>query len=253
MKGRSCLNMLHLILAAIAILLFLIFSILLIPVEWVVGKISTHARDVSRLRILQGFTRILLFLCGVKVTKIGYEKIPRDRSVMYAINHRSVFDILVTLAYCPTLTGYIAKKEFEKVPLLSWWIRWTNGFFLDRENLKEGLKTILAAIDQIKNGISIAIFPEGTRNRNPDERELLEFHEGSFKIATKPGCPIVPVAVCHASEVFEDHLPFIHGKRIIVEYGDPIDPASLTGDAKKFVGRHVREIIREMIVKNHDL
>ncbi len=243
--------MIHLILAAISLILFFFFSILLIPVEWIVGRISPAARDNSRLRILQVYLKILLFLCAVKVTRIGWDKIPRDRPVMYAINHRGVFDIVATLAYCPSLTGYVAKKEFEKVPLLSWWIRWLHGFFLDRENLKEGLKTILAAIEEIKNGVSIAIFPEGTRNRNPDERELLEFHEGSFKIATKPGCPIVPVAICNSSKAFEEHIPFIYRTHVIVEYGDPIDTASLSRDEQKFIGKQVREIIRQMVVKNH--
>ena len=243
--------MFHLILAAISIILFLVFSILLIPVEWIVGRISPAARDQSRFRILQGYVKVLLFLCGVKVTLIGREKVPTDRSVFYAINHRGSFDILVMLAYFPTLTGFIAKKEFEKIPLLSWWITWTHGFFLDRENLKEGLKTVLAAIEEIKKGVSIAIFPEGTRSRTPDERELLEFHEGSFKIATKPGCPIVPVAICHTSEIFEDHLPFIHSTRVVVEYADPIDTAALSREDGKFMGRQVREIIRQLVVKNH--
>ena len=65
-------------------------------------------------------------------------------------------------------------------------MRYLHCLFLDRKDIKQGLKTILTAVDKVKSGISICIFPEGTRNRNKDELDMLPFHEGSFKIATKP-------------------------------------------------------------------
>lgn len=71
-------------------------------------------------------------------------------------------------------------------------MRYLHCLFLDRKDIKQGLKTILTAIEKIKSGISICIFPEGTRNKNKDELELLPFHEGSFKIASKSGCAIHP-------------------------------------------------------------
>lgn len=80
--------------------------------------------------------------------------------------------------------------------------------FLDRENPKEGLKTILQAIDYVKHGISICIFPEGTRNKG-EELSLLPFHNGSFKIAEKTGCPIIPMSLNNTCDIFEGHFPFI--------------------------------------------
>lgn len=245
--------MLHMILAALSLAAFFLFTLLLIPVEWVIGKFSVRAQDTSRLKIVQGYLRLLLFLCGTKVTLIGREKLPADTPVLYALNHRSVFDIVATLAWCPSMTGYIAKKEFERVPLLSWWIRWTHGFFLDRTSLKEGLKTILSAIEQVRGGISIAVFPEGTRSREADERVLLPFHEGSFKIAVKAGCPVIPVAISHSSQIFGDHFPLISSTHVIIEYGDPIDPKRLAGEEKKFIGKYTRSLIREMLVKNYGM
>ena len=89
----------------------------------------------------------------------------------------------------------MAKAEMRKIPLLSDWMRYLHCLFLDRKDIKKGLKTILEGVEKIKSGISICIFPEGTRNRNEDELELLPFHEGSFKLATKTNCPIVPIAL----------------------------------------------------------
>ena len=71
-----------------------------------------------------------------------------------------------------------------KVPLLRLWMRYIHCLFLDRSNVKEGLKTILAGVDELKNGHSIWIFPEGTRNRG-EEGSMLEFKEGSLKMADK--------------------------------------------------------------------
>ena len=78
--------------------------------------------------------------------------------------------------------------------------------FLDRDNMREGLKTILQAIDYVKNGISICIFPEGTRN-NGEELSMLPFRDGALKIAEKTGCAIIPISMNNTADIFEAHFP----------------------------------------------
>ncbi len=245
--------MIRTILVVILIVIFFILSLPFFLVEWLIGKKWPHARDISMLRVAQAFCRLLLFVSGTKVILKGKEKIPADQPVLYIINHRSYFDILLTLINCPGPTGYIGKKEIAIVPVLNLWLTFLHGYFLDREDLRQALKTILAAIDEVKNGVSIAIFPEGTRNRNEKDTDLLEFHEGSFKIASKTGCPIIPVAISGSSEILEKHFPFIRGTRVVVEYGDPVLPGELTGDAKKFTGRYVRDIMLSILTENEKL
>jgi 1-acyl-sn-glycerol-3-phosphate acyltransferase len=160
---------------------------------------------------------------------------------------------VLTYARCPGLTGYIAKKEMQKIPLLSRWMKFLHCLFLDRDDIREGMKTILAAIDQIKAGISIMIFPEGTRGKGKSELELLPFHEGSFKIATKTGCKIIPVSITNSSAVFEDHMPFVKGVPVIIEYGKPIDPKQLSREEQKFLGRQVQGVIQETLTRNANL
>ena len=245
--------MIRFILAVITLIIFMVFSIILAPIQWIVGKISMPARDRMMLAIIQTYVKLLLFVCGVKGTRIGSERIPRDTAVLFTPNHRGMFDILTTLAYAPTLPAYISKKEWRKIPLLSWWITWMHGFYLDRENVRDGLKVILAAIEAVKNGTSVTVFPEGTRNRGEDERQLLPFHEGTFKIATKSGCPIVPVAISHTSRVFEDQFPKVRPTHVILEYGEPIYTKDLDREEQKFLGHRVQEIVQEMVIKNYDL
>ena len=180
-KGTN--PMIRFICVAIFLVVFLILSIPVFFVEWLIGKKNRETRDFSSLRIVQWGFRCILRIAGVETTVIGLENVP-DEPVLFIGNHRSYFDILLTYSRCKRLTGYVAKKEMEKIPLLSTWMKYLYCLFLDRHDPKQGMKTILTAIDYIKRGISICIFPEGTRNSG-EELSLLPFKEGSFKIAEK--------------------------------------------------------------------
>lgn len=242
--------MIRLLVIALFLIVFFIFSIPLYLIEWLIGKVNPHARDISSLRIVQGAFKIILFLSGCKLTVIGEEHVPKDETVLYIGNHRSFFDVVITYARCPGLTGYLAKKEIEKVPFLSTWMRYLYCLFLDRKDIKQGLKTILTAIDHVKQGISIFIFPEGTRSTGADQAELLPFHEGSFKVATKTDCLIVPVALTNTSQILEDHFPFIKSTQVTLEYGKPFRPSELSKEDRKIIGSYTRDIIQEMVKKN---
>ena len=244
--------MIRIILVALFVVLFLILSIPVFFIEWIIGKFNPALRDISSLRIVQGAFRIVIWLSGVKVTVIVEENIP-DCAVLFVGNHRSYYDIVLTYARCRRLTGFIAKKEMLKIPLLSRWMKFLHCLFLDRSDIKEGLKTILAAIEKVKSGISIAIFPEGTRSTSASELDMLPFHEGSFKIATKTGCPIIPVSISHSSAIFEDHMPFVKATHVVIEYGKPIYPKELSREELKFLGKKTQEIIHEMLVKNQKM
>lgn len=245
--------MIRIILTAVFVIAFLVLSIPIFLIEWIIGKFNPALRDISSLRIVQCAFKVVIWLSGVKLTVIGEENVPADTAVLFIGNHRSYYDIVLTYARCRSLTGYVAKKEMLKIPLLSRWMKFLHCLFLDRSDIREGLKTILEAIEKIKSGISIMIFPEGTRNKNESETDLLPFHEGSFKIATKTGCPIIPISINHSSAIFEDHLPFIKRTQVIIEYGKPIYPKELSREEQKFLGKHVQGIILETLKRNGSL
>ena len=229
---------------------FLILSIPILLIEWVIGKFAPRAKDISSLRIVQAVFRLCLFVAGTKITIIGEENVPRDQSVLYIGNHRSFFDILVTYTRCHDITGYIAKKELSKIPLLNFWMLNLHCLFLDRKDIKQGLKTILTGIAEIKNGVSICIFPEGTRSEGETESDMLPFHEGSFKVATKTDCPIIPMALTNTAEIFEAHFPKISPCHVILEYGKPIVPSELSKEDAKRIGAYTQNILKEMLHQN---
>ena len=243
--------MIRFILCVIVVVGFLILSIPILLVEWIIGKFNPMAKEISSLRIVQAVFRFILWVAGVKLTVIGEENVPTDVPVLYIGNHRSFFDVPLTYPRCPIRTGYIAKKEMEKVPLLSTWMKRLHCLFLDRNDLKQGLKTILTAIEKVKSGISICIFPEGTRNRT--DAPLLEFHAGSLKIAEKAQCPIVPMTIANAEQIFEAHSPCIRKTKVIIEYGEPIETKNLDRTQQKALTSQVVARISETYEKNMKL
>lgn len=242
--------MIRTILVAFIVTLYLILGIPVLLIEWVIGKFSPKAKDYSCLRLVQGAFKLIMFVTGVKLTVIGEENVPKDQAVLYVGNHRSYFDVVMTYARCPGLTGYIAKVEMLRIPLLRDWMKALYCLFLDRDDIKAGLKTILQGIEYIKRGISICIFPEGTRNHSDT---MMPFKEGSLKMAEKTGCPIIPMAITNSAEMFENHIPFIHRCHVILEYGKPILPAELSKEERKFLGAYTQKKIQEMLDKNRAL
>ena len=211
--------MIRFIFVVLFVVLFLILSTPLMLVEWIIGKFNPGLKDKSSLAIVNWAFRQVIRLAGTKVIAIGEENIPTDTAVLYVGNHRSFFDVVLTYVRVPRPTGYVAKKEMLKWPLLNIWMKDLHCLFLDRQDIKAGLKTILAAIDKVKNGISICIFPEGTRNKTKDT--FLPFHEGSFKIAEKGNVPIIP--------------------------------KDLDKETRKSMGTYVQNIISETYFKNKEL
>ena len=234
------------------ILLYLIVCIVSIPlllIECIVRKINEKAAAAFAIRVVQIAFNVAMFVSGCKKHISGLENIPQDQPVMFAANHRSFYDILLaysSIASRHVQVAFISKIEIKKFPMIAQWMYFLNCLFMDRGNMKQNMEVILRAISLIKEGYSIYIAPEGTRNATDT---LLPFKEGSMKIATKTKAPIVPVCIKHTEEIMENHLPWIRGGHIYIEYGKPIYPDQLEGDDKKYIGAYVQKIIQEMYDK----
>ena len=241
--------MIRLILILVFLILYLILSLPFLAIERLIARKNRYAADIARLHVVQWAFKVVLFFSGTHLTVIGEEHVPKDCAVLYIGNHRSFFDIVITYARCPRLTGYIAKDSIKKIPLLSLWMKRLYCLFLDRDNIKEGLKTILIGIEQIKRGVSMCIFPEGTRGEGIDELDMPPFKEGSLKMAEKTGCPIIPMALTGTADIFENHLPWIRSAHVTLQYGEPIYPKELPKEAQKRLGSYTQKVILEMLTQ----
>jgi 1-acyl-sn-glycerol-3-phosphate acyltransferase len=146
----------------------------------------------------------------------------------------------MTYPFFKGTTGYIAKQELKKIPLLNFWMELIECEFLDRSSLKAGLKMITNSIDKVNDGISMFIFPEGTRSKTG---EMAEFKGGSFKIATRTKCPIIPVCIQNTQNILRTHIPFVKSTDVYVTFGKPIYPEELSRDEIKNLDVSVRETI----------
>ncbi|MDO4621819.1 MAG: lysophospholipid acyltransferase family protein [Eubacteriales bacterium] len=230
----------------ITVIFVVLFLILSMPVL-LVCKLIRRRNPAKADRIAQATVgwafRVVAFLSGVHTEVIGAENIPDDHAVLFVGNHRSIFDIVLTYPLLKAPCGYIAKDSLAKVPLLNFWMKEIGCLFLNRTDLKQGMQTILNAIDMVKNGTSVFIFPEGTRSKGESELPMLPFHEGSLRVSSKSGVPTIPITLLHTQNILESHLPWLRRTDVTIIFGTPVIPSELSRDEKKHMGEYTAAII----------
>ena len=240
---------------SLLIVLFLVTAIIvLLPVmlfELVFRQFNREASEIHCQYIARTVMKVIDFLAGMQLTVKGSENIPKDEAVLYVPNHRGAFDYTSVVTTLPVPVFFVGKADFLKIPFFGVWVYLVGTLLLKRESLKEGLKVVLDAIEKVKAGKSVIIFPEGTRNKG-DILEPAKFKEGSFKIAVKSGCRIIPVAITGTREIFERQAPIVKSGKVTLAFGEPIDPKTLAPEDVKRLGAYTREKIIEMLKKEAD-
>ncbi|MHC1724071.1 MAG: lysophospholipid acyltransferase family protein [Aminipila sp.] len=193
-------------------------------------------------QIVQNWANSLLKMAGVICTVEGLENIPKDRAVLFTSNHQGNFDIPLMITQLGKTNPIVAKNSMEKVPMISNWMKLFDCLFIDRENARQSLGVFAQAEKIIGEGRSVIIFPEGTRSRSD---EVGEFKEGAFKIATKTGAPVIPVAINGSYKVMEANGVWIHPAEIKITVLPPIETALLSREEIKHLGVNVRKMIMD--------
>lgn len=180
---------------------------------------------------------------GVEIEVEGKENLPQQGPVVYISNHQGYADIPVLCAVLDTIQfGFVAKEELGKIPLYGKAIGDIRSVFMNRDDSRESVKAIFAGIDLIKKGFSLCIFPEGTRSKGGN---IAEFHKGSFKLATKPKVPIVPVSIDGTYKVFEE-TGVISPAKVKVVIHPAIPTADLDKEEEKALPEKVEKIVAEI-------
>lgn len=151
---------------------------------------------------IQKILRIAVDSGNLNLVVTGLENIPAPGTgfMMYA-NHQGMFDVVALAATCPTPLGAVLKKELVGIPFVQQVIDCTKSFPMDREDVRQSLTVIQNVTEEVKNGRTYLIFPEGTRSKNGNN--MGDFHGGSFRCAIKAKCPILPVAFVDSFKVFD--------------------------------------------------
>lgn len=240
--------MIRFIPVALIIVLYFILSLITLPLAWLIGLVNSRAKQRFSYFLVSKTFFLVRLAAGTRLEIRGKENIPRNQAVLFVGNHRSYFDIILNYSILPPLMGFVSKIEIKKVPILAQWMENMNCLFLDRSNPKEGLKMIHDGVEKLKSGISIFIFPEGTRAKSDDA--MAEFKGGSLKMAEKANVPIVPVAINNTSAIFEDQFPFIKKSHVIIEYCEPVILDNLSREEKKFLARDIHDMIEKKVTEH---
>lgn len=183
---------------------------------------------------------------GAKINVIGLENIPDQKGILFVANHQSNFDILSLLAYLGVPKGFVAKTELGKIPMLSDWMERIHCLFMDRNDMKQSAQVIIQGIKQLKSGINMVIFPEGTRGKNG---VMGEFKAGSFKLATKAKAPIVPITIDGTYKIMEGNNNFIKPAEVNIYVHKPIFTADMTKEEMNELPEKVEAIVRSKLSK----
>lgn len=170
--------------------------------------------------------RVALFIAGVKVQVHGADKIPLDVPLIFMGNHRSNFDIPALYAGLPHHFSWIAKEELFRIPLFGYAMKRAGYLPLDRSDGRRALKTMEAAAEKIRGGVSVIIFPEGTRSMDGN---LLPFKRGGFLLAAKAGVPVIPFTINGSARVNPPKQLKLKPGTITIRFGDPIPTEGATG------------------------
>ena len=224
---------------------FMVASLVLLPVECLIRRKDPDGAVAFSHRLITWGFRVLVFLAGSKPTVYGLDNIPSDTPVVFMGNHRSYYDLIIAYTYMPNPTAIISKASLKKAPAISSWMRRINCLFLESDNLRQNTQVIINGIELINSGTSMLIFPEGRRNKGEG---VLEFHAGSFRLATKTEVPIVPVVQTKTREIFENHFPWLHAQKTTLEFLAPVYTQGLSRDDIK----ELPDIVRSFIAKAYN-
>jgi len=211
-----------------------IFSILCI----LSYPLSPSGRLSHRIAGLWG--KVALLANWVRVKVEGLECIPGKGPYVFMSNHQGSYDIFALLGYFPFQFKYIAKKEIFSIPILGWAMKATGYISIDREGTRDTVKAMNDAAKKIQEGMSVLIFPEGSRS--PDG-SIQPFKKGGFTLAIKSQVPIVPVAIAGSSGIIPKGRLRVYPGSISLRVDRPVETKGLTMKNREALMNELHEII----------
>jgi 1-acyl-sn-glycerol-3-phosphate acyltransferase len=192
------------------------------------------------LRFAKLLDRMLLFFAELAYQVQGIEKLAVNQGYVYVGNHRSFADVAVVFLVLPGDLRYLAKKELFKIPLVSFALRTLGIIEVDRSDPDEAAKSIDRAVDELKAGRSIILFPEGTRSRL---KGMLPFKKGAFVLAIKAQVPVVPFTLIGTDNALKPDTIFLYPAQVKVILHEPIQTKGMSLEDRNDLLERTRQII----------
>ena len=197
--------------------------------------------------IARSWARLILHTTIPRVETQGLDRIDWTRPAVIAANHLSSYDIPLLYAYLPTSFRIVAKEELFRVPFLGWHLRRSGQIAVDEKNARASFRSLHRAIDAVKAGHPVVIFPEGGRSA---DGTLKPFMSGPFYLAVKAGVPIIPVAIIGTYETLPINTWHIMPRPLKLVVGEPISSEGHSLRDLDALSAEVERAIRGLIDTN---
>jgi len=231
-------------LRAIFTLLTVIIMTLVISVLCIVFSIfGPYSRIINLLA--KTWTGSILFAAGVKLEIEGLDKIAGSKSYIFIGNHQSHFDVFAIFTVLPLTARFMAKAELYKIPVFGWALSATGTVKIDRANRARSIASMNDALERIRKGVSVVVFPEGTRS---EDGVIKDFKKGGFVLALKGNIPIVPVSISGSRFILKKNSMSVKAGKMKMVFGEPIDTSQYSYQDRD----RLSERVRRFIIDNFD-
>lgn len=190
--------------------------------------------------IVRSWCRLLFFVSGIRVTVDGRENVP-DGPFIIVCNHSSHLDGPAVVIALPVGVYFVIKKELANIPVWGFAARKAGFIAIDRGKSQEAQATLNAAVDSIRQGKHVLIFPEGTRAHDDG---MGRFKKGGFHLAVQAEVPILPISINHSRTLLPRGRSFPLPGNVEVCIGPPIQPE---GSEKEVVPELLARVRDELI------
>ncbi|HZI20803.1 MAG TPA: lysophospholipid acyltransferase family protein [Pyrinomonadaceae bacterium] len=232
-RRPTLINYLH---AAAAIPLIHLYTVLMGTLSLVLSIGDREGRRQHWCAVL--WSRMIARTVGARVSVSGAGHLRPGESYVFLSTHQSYMDIPVMLGYLPSQLRIAAKREVFQIPFLGWHMRRGGHISINRGSTAEAVESLRRAASEVRPGISVFLYPEGTRSR---DGAIQPFKKGGFKFALQAGLPIVPVAIVGTRALLpRDSVVFRPGP-VFLHLGRPIPTAGLTDEDLPDLMRQVRD------------
>jgi len=181
------------------------------------GRLNHH---LARL-----WAKVALRANGVKVGVEGLDCIAGQGPYIFMSNHQGSYDIFALLGHLPFQFKWLAKREIFSIPILGWAMKATGYISIDRQGGRETVKAMKTAAEKIRQGMSVVIFPEGSRS--PDG-SIQPFKKGGFTLAIKSQVPIVPIVISGSREIIKKGKMKVYPGSISILIDRPVETKGFT-------------------------
>ena len=203
-----------------------------------------HAWWTGRvLRLYRGAAwcvRVALWMAGIRLEVRGTENLPAEGPRIYMANHQSNVDPPILFVVLPERIAMMGKIQLFSIPVLGAALRLGDFVPVHREVKEEARASVEEALKRFKRGVSLLVYPEGTRSY---DGRLLPFKRGVFVLAIRAGVPIVPVTVDGATNVMAKRRWELYPGVVRITIHSPVETLGLTEEDRHRLAEEVRTIV----------